>query len=138
MIRNLFGTLAGVAVALLIMLSVEYLQDALYPLPDYVDPDDATVTGAVILMMPLPAKLIIVSAWFLAAFGGGWIALRITDWRWSSIIVMLLTIAGGIINIIQLPYPAWMQAGFVLLPPLGAWAAERLHRKPYPGEPLLG
>ncbi len=136
--RRLFGTLAGVAVAILLLLMMEYVDGALYPLPADIDPDDSVAMAGLITGMPLPAKLIVVSAWFLAAFGGAWMALRITDWRWSGILVMLFVIAGGVLNFIELPHPLWMQACAVVLPLIGGWLAARLHRKPYPGEPLLG
>jgi hypothetical protein len=88
--------------------------------------------------MPLPAKLIVVAAWFLGAFGGAWMALRITDWRWAGVIVMVLVIFGGVMNFLELPHPLWMQVCAVVLPLIGGWLAARLHSKPYPGEPLLG
>jgi hypothetical protein len=136
--RKLLGTIAGIAVAIAIMLAIEWLDGQLYPLPTDIDYDDPVAIAAIIPGMPLPAKLIVVSAWLLAAFGGAWMALRITDWRWSGVVVMLFVIAGGVINFLQLPHPVWMRVCAVVLPIIGGWLAVRLHHKPYPGEPLLG
>lgn len=136
--RRLFGTLAGILIAIFILAGIEYLDGLLYPLPADIDPDDAAAIAVIIPNMPLPAKLIVVSAWFAGAFGGAWMALRITDWRWSGVIVTLFVIAGGVLNFLELPHPVWMQVCAVVLPLAGGWLAARLHPKPYPGEPLLG
>ncbi|MGL4314518.1 MAG: hypothetical protein ACRCSO_11070 [Sphingomonas sp.] len=138
MLRNILGTLAGIAVAMLVMLAIEYLDGLLYPLPADIDLDDPVVTAGLIAAMPLPAKLIVVSAWLLGAFAGTWAALRITDWRWSAAIVTALVVIGGVMNFLALPHPVWMQVCAVLLPLAGRALGIALHRKPYPGEPLLG
>lgn len=138
MVRRIWGSVAGIAIAIGIMLAIEYVDAALYPLPADIDLDNADAVAAIIPGMPLPAKLIVVSAWLLGAFGGTWLAMRITDWRGSAVIVTLFVIAGGVLNFLELPHPLWMQACAVLLPLVGGWLAVRLHPKPYPGEPLLG
>lgn len=136
--RRLFGTVAGVAVAILILFVVDYVDGWLYPLPVDVDPDDGAAVAGLIYGMPLPAKLIIAAAWPLAAFCGAWMALRIADWRWSAALVALFVTVAGICNFLWLPHPVWMEIAAVALPPVGGVLASWAHRKPYPGEPLLG
>ncbi len=101
-------------------------------------PDDYDAVARIIPSMPMPGKLIIVSAWLLGAFGGAWSALRITDWRWSAVVVTIFVIVGGVINFVELPHPVWMRVCAVVLPIIGGWVGWKLHRRPYPGEALLG
>lgn len=136
--RRLFGTLAGIAVAILITLGVEAVDSRFYPMPANIDPNDADALARIIPDMPLAAKLIVVVGWFLGAYGGAWMALRITDWRWSGVVVALFVLAGGVVNFMMVPHPLWMEACAVLMPVLGGWLAIRVHHKPYPGEALLG
>lgn len=131
MLKRVAGTIAGIATMFAIIIAVEMITVALYPLAPGDDGSD--MTG-----IALSAKLLVCAAWFLGAFGGGWIALRITDWRWSAWIVGGLVLAGGIANIATIRHPLWMQAAAILLPIIAGWIAIRSHRKPYPGEPLIG
>ena len=138
MIRKILGVVAGLAAAFIIILLVEGADEWLYPVPDDLDASDAVAMGAYVFAMPLPAKLVVVFGWFVGTFGGAWLCLRINDWRWGAWIIVALTVAGGIAEIVQFGHPIWMQLGAVGAPLLGGWLGLRLHRKPYPGEPLLG
>lgn len=138
MIRTIAGTIAGIAAAILIILGVEALSDWLYPMALTVDSDDPAAIAALIAGMPLPAKLLVVGGWFAGAFGGAWLALRITDRRWAGWIAAAFVAAGGIVILVEMPHPLWMQAMALVAPFAGGWLARRLHRAPYPGEPLLG
>ncbi|MEO5865600.1 MAG: hypothetical protein ABIS14_02445 [Sphingomonas sp.] len=124
--------------ATLIILAVEILSEWLYPLVTDLDADDPAVMAALIAAMPVPAKLLVVFGWFAGTFGGAWLALRVCDWRPAAWLVVGATIAGGIVNLFQFPHPLWMQTATIVAPLAGGWLALRLHRKPYPGEPLLG
>ncbi|QNA85918.1 hypothetical protein G4G27_19490 [Sphingomonas sp. So64.6b] len=136
--KKLLGTVLGAIAAITIVSLADWFAGTLYPLSGELDSADPDTTAAIIAGMPLPAKLLIVFGWFLAAFTGAWLALRVSDWRWSGWIVAVLVVAGGIVNILLLPHPLWMQGCAIVLPLLGGWIAGRLHHKPYPGEPLLG
>jgi len=138
MIKKLGGSVAGVALAMLILLAVERLDSALYPLSAGLDARDPGDVAQLIMSMPFVAKLIVVFGWLAGSFAGAWIALRITDWRWSAWVVAAVILTGGIANIVQIPHPLWMQICAVIVPLAGARAAIGVHRKPYPGEPLLG
>ena len=138
LMRRILGIVFGTVAAMAIIAGVEALGGMLYPLPDMTETIDHTELAATMAAIPLPAKLIVTLGWLAGAFGGAWLALRICDWRWAGWIVAALVLAGGIANLVALPHPLWMQAAAIAAPLAGGWLAQRLHRKPYRGEPLLG
>ncbi|RZF65255.1 hypothetical protein EWE75_06140 [Sphingomonas populi] len=135
--RTVPGILFGVAAALLIVAGAEWIETALYPLPTLDVADPATL-ARVVADMPLPAKLLIVSGWLLGAFGGAWLGLRVCDRRLILWIVVGAVVAAALANVLTLPHPVWMKVCAVVLPIIGGALAARVHRKPYPGEALLG
>ena len=136
--RRILGTALGTIAALALLIAVETLAHWLYPAPLGFDTVNRAELAAAMAAVPLPAKLLVAFGWFAAAFGGAWLALRVCDGRWAGWLVALLVVAGNIVNFAALPHPLWMQALGVLLPLLGGALAQRAHRKPYKGEPLLG
>lgn len=139
--RKLLGVGAGVIAAFLLIALLETIGTTIYPLPaelESMESADSAAIAAAIAEIPLPAKILVVVGWLVGTLGGAWLALRISDWRWSGWIVAALVIAAGLVNVALLPHPFWMQASTVAMPLVGGWLAARLHRKPYPGEPLLG
>ena len=139
--RKVLGVVAGVITAFLLVALIEAIGTAIYPLPtelQSMDSADGAALAAALAEIPLSAKILVVVGWLLGAFGGAWLALRISDWRWSGWVVAALVIAAGLVNLVLLPHPLWMQACAVAMPLIGGWLAARFHRKPYPGEPLLG
>lgn len=127
--RRLFGTIAGVAVAILTITAIEFLDSFLFPtLADFETADEAAV-AAMIAAMPLGAKLLIVSGWGLGAFAGALVAFRATEWEAAGWIVAIFVVAGGIINIVTIPHPFWMQLCAVAMPFVGALFAYGLYRR---------
>jgi len=127
MIRNicavLIGLVAGMAVNMLIGMSALLL----YPMPEGVRFDDAEAMPAYFESLPVTAFLIVMLAHLGQAFVGGWIATLIS--RNSSMLVAMivgvLSMAGGIYNMMSLPHPSWMWIE-VPLYLVAAWAAARL------------
>jgi len=138
MIRKILGIVAGIVAAYLVIIAAEALNHWLYPLPVDLDPSDNVAMSAYTFALPLPVRLMYVAGWFAGTFAGAWLNLRIVDWRWGGWIIALLVIADGVARNFEFAEPLWMQAAAVLAPLIGGWLATRLHRKPYPGEPLLG
>ncbi|MDB5707058.1 MAG: hypothetical protein JWN66_4174 [Sphingomonas bacterium] len=135
--RKFLAIVAGAIAAMLIVAAFEAFSSFLYPLPE-LESDDYASLASVVANMPLLAKLLVVAGWLVGPLGGVWLALRISDWRWSGWIAVVIVLAGSIANIVILPHPLWMQACAIVFPLLGGWIGIRLHPKPYPGEPLLG
>ncbi|WP_353203230.1 hypothetical protein [Sphingomonas sp.] len=135
--KKVFGVIVGIIVAFLLVAASDGISSALFPLGD-VDTADPSVLAAYIAEMPIAAKLIVAAGWLIAPLAGAWLALRIADWLPGGWIVAVMFLAAGLLNQVALPHPLWMQVCAVVLPLLGGWVAARIHRKPYPGEPLLG
>ena len=135
--RKVFGTIAGVLIAFVLVTITDLTSSAVFP-AGTLDTADPTVIAAYVAGLPLAAKLIVASGWLIGPLGGAWLCLRINDWVPGGWIVTAVFLAGGLVNQFSLPHPLWMQICSIALPLLGGWLAQRLHHKPYPGEPLLG
>ena len=135
--RKVLGIIIGAMAAFAIFAALGWISDQFYPpILDIDIADEATFDG-VIANKTMVEKLFWIAPWLFASFGGAWLALRISDWKWAGWTVSALTLIVALLCLLY-PQPLWMQASAVVLPILGGWLAARLHHKPYPGEPLLG
>jgi hypothetical protein len=131
--RKILSIILGVLVALLILWIAGYL----YPVPELESDDPAALT-AIVGSMSMTAKLLVALGWFVGPLAGAWLALRVSDWRTAGWVVAFVVLVDSVANMLTLPHPLWMQACAVALPLLGGALGIWAHRKPYPGEPLLG
>ncbi len=136
--RKLVALLVGTLCAFALVALFDAISSFLFPVSEDIAAADAETIAAAIAAIPLPAKLIMVLGWLCAPLGGAWLALRIANRAWVGWVVTLLFLLAGLANQIMLPHPPWMQICALVLPLLGGWLAQRLHHKPYAGEPLLG
>ncbi|PJJ97191.1 hypothetical protein CO641_09240 [Lysobacteraceae bacterium NML91-0213] len=137
MIRTLLAILAGLVVAIALMLAIEALAASLFPLPL-----DARIAGeedlARLVAQAPPGKLaLVLLGWCLAALTGGWVAARLSVARtgMAALAVGALIVGGVILNVMALPHPAWVIAGGLLLPVPLAWAGGLLARRPRAARP---
>jgi hypothetical protein len=131
--RRILGIILGVIAALLVLWVTGYL----YPVSE-LDSADSAALAEIVRGMPVFAKLIVVAGWLVGALAGAWLALRVSDWRIAGWIVSFVVLADNIATIMTLLHPLWMQVCAVTLPIIGGVIGIWAHRKPYPGEPLLG
>ena len=122
--RMLMGVVAGIVVAFLCVFAVEWVGHGLYPPPAGLDASNPADQARLMASMPAAAKALVLAAWFVGALAGAWTANRIAGRGLAGWIVALLVIAAGIVTMIMIPHPAWMWAGGIALPLLGAWIAE--------------
>ena len=124
--RIVMGAVAGIVVAFLCVFAVEFVAHGLYPPPAGIDASDPAGQARLMAAMPAAAKAMVLAAWFLGALAGAWTANRIAGRSLAGWIVALLVIAAGIATMVMIPHPAWMWAGGIALPLLGAWIADRM------------
>jgi hypothetical protein len=124
------GGAAGLVVAFLCVWLIEALGHSIFPLPTGTDVTDPADQARLMETMPFAAKAVVLIAWFVAALAGGWVGNRIAERALPGWIVAILIIAAGVATMVMIPHPAWMWAGGIILPLLGAWLAQRLTRLP--------
>jgi hypothetical protein len=128
MVRRILGTVAGVAVAVVVVTLVEGAGHLIYPPRAGTDISDPEALAATMQSMQTGAKVAVVLAWFAGSLAGALTALKITSWRWSGWIVAAFIVAGGIYSMLTISHPPWMIATGIILPLLAAGIAGRLSK----------
>ncbi len=111
-----------------VIMAIEAIGHTLYPPPAGLNPMLADDMAKIMTAMPAAAKVIVLVAWVVGAFAGGWIAARIARQhpRIAAAIVAAMVVAGVIGMILQMPgHPVWMSGLGLLLPvPVALFAAK--------------
>lgn len=135
--RTILGAVAGMVMAFITIMLIEFAGHQLYPPSPGLNPMIAEDMALLLANMPLGAKLAVVVAWVVGAFDGGMVAALIAGSnrpRTAAIVPALMVVAGVIGIIVQMPqHPMWMSAAGLLLPipaALAGAALMNLVRKP--------
>ena len=109
MIRKIVAVVLGVMVAVVLIIAIEALGHAIYPLPDNIDLSDTDAMAAYVLGAPPGALLLVLAAWLVATLAGGLLACRIAREMplMYSAIVGGLVLLGTIIDLMSIPHPLW-------------------------------
>jgi hypothetical protein len=128
--RTILGILAGMAVAIVLVMAGDAASAALYPHPPGLDLKQPDQLAAYIAAAPASAMVVMVAGWTLAAFAGGWVAARIarSHRTFAGLMVGALVLAGVIANAMMIPHPLVMIVLGVLLPLPAAWLGTRVAR----------
>ena len=131
MLRTILGVLAGMVVTFFTIMGIEFLGHVLYPPPPGLDPMVPQQLEQIMATQPVAALVLVVVAWVVGAFLGGWVAARISraHSHIAATLVALLVMAGVVGMIVQMPlHPRWMGVLGLLLPLPAALLAARLAR----------
>ena len=135
-LRLVLGVLAGLVVMYLVVAGIEYLSHALYPPPPGLSPTNTADIGAVLAAAPVAALALIVVAWIVGAFAGGFVAAKISrPWPRSAAIVIGLFVLLGVVGMILMApgHPTWMAIlGLVLPVPMALLGARIARPKALP------
>ncbi len=128
MLRTVLAVLAGLLVAIVLMLAIEWLGMTLFPLP--AGASLQTEEDLVLLMQSAPAaKLaLVLLGWCIASLVGAWVAARLArrHRRVAALAVGALILCGVVLNVASLPHPMWMIIAGLALPLPLAWLGGRL------------
>jgi hypothetical protein len=107
--RSIGAVLAGVVVAVLCMMGIEYLGHKVYPPPPGLDPTNMESVRAVMKDIPLGALLFVLAAWVIGTVAGGAVAARIASRKpeLHAIVVGLIILALTVVNLMMIPQPTW-------------------------------
>lgn len=133
MLRVLAGIVAGVVLAVGIIIVVELVSHALYPPPPGTNIDDPAALARAAAQMPLGALLMIILGWTLGSFCGSWLAAKIGRRAAPAVTPGVLVFAAAIANMFQIPHPPWFWIVSLLLVGIATIAGAALGaRKPPP------
>jgi glyoxylase-like metal-dependent hydrolase (beta-lactamase superfamily II) len=126
-IRSALVLLAGVVVALLVVMLMDAVVGRVYPLPAGTDVSPPDFRQA-IAALPVAAFVLLVVGWALAAGAGAYVAARLaTQSRViHGLIVALFVLVATLANLGRIPHPTWMWPAAIILLPAAGWAATRL------------
>jgi len=120
--RKILGILIGIAIGFLITILLESIAHLLFPLAPGTDPGSPDLFDHV----PVPAKIMVLLAWFFGAAAGCYMGQRIGGWLWSGWITVATLLIAGLSATFMIPHPLWMQICAVAVPILGGLIADRL------------
>lgn len=126
-VRRVLAVVAGAVVAVAVVSLSDGLVGRAYPLPEGTDMRDAESMRAAFAAMPLPAMLLLLAGWALAAGIGAFVAVRLTADRriGAGLIVTVILLLATLANLAALPHPVWMWPAAIVLVPLVGWLGAR-------------
>ncbi|MDX1481189.1 MAG: hypothetical protein R3315_05910 [Woeseiaceae bacterium] len=128
MIRNTIAFLAGLGITFLLIVGIESLGHAIYPVQAGVDFSDPDAMRAYVATLPIPALLFPLAAYFIATFVGVIVASLIGTLRAIvfAAVIGLFVLAGTIANLLLIPHPLWFAVLAILGIAVSAWLAAEL------------
>ena len=125
-VSRIVGVIAGLVVAMLVVMAAEGAGHAMFPPPEGLDITRPEDQAQLMELIPLGAKIAVVVAWFLGALAGAATAIAIARHILPGWIVGLVMVALSLVTTQMFPHPMWMIAAAVILPIAGVLAAKRL------------
>ncbi len=138
MARTVLGAIAGMVMAFVTIMLVEFAGHQAYPPPPGLNPMVPEDMQRIMATMPTGAMLSVVVAWLMGAFDGGLVAALVAGRnrpRIAALIPALMVMAGVVGMILAMPqHPWWMSAAGLLLsiPAALAGAALAARIRPAP------
>ena len=130
--RTVLGILLGIVTTMIVISLVEALGHAIYPPPDGLDPRNPEHVGRIIAIAPTGALAMVVLAWCVGTFTGGWLGARIARHPRIAALASAFVVMFGVAYMIKLlpDHPTWMAVLGLSLPvPLALLAAKVAQRR---------
>ncbi len=133
MLRSVIAVIAGIIAAVVMIYAVEAVGNLIHPMPPGMDPNNHEQMEAFLQNMPVSAFLVVLFAWAMGSFTGGFVTAIINKSRTvtPAFLVSIFLLSGGIVELFSMWHPVWMMiAGICLFIPatlLGHLAANKLN-----------
>lgn len=133
MIRNLIAVFLGMLAGMAVNMSLVMVTLVLHPMPEGVAFTDTEAMPEYFASIPVTGFLIVLAAHLGQSFFGGLVAALLSKDRprTMALIIGVLSLIGGVVNLIDLPHPMWMWIevpGYILVAWFAASLAMRLKR----------
>jgi hypothetical protein len=134
--RKILGGLAGIAVAVLTVMLMEWISHSIYPMPADLEITDTEALNAFLAAAPMTALLLVLAGYFIATFDGTFVACLIsrTKPHVYALIIGVLMLAGAGSNLIMFRHPTWFSVATVVGIIASAWLAMKFARIILPNE----
>ena len=131
-LRSAGAIIAGLVVAFVLIVGVEFFSAIFHPFPPGADPSDMEVCKAHVANYPGWVLGVCGLGWILTVFVSTWLATRLGTARHPAhgIVVGVLLFAAAGFNMLMLPYPIWFELLNVILFPSATLTGVKLSRRP--------
>lgn len=127
MMQKILAAVAGVVVAVAVVMAWQALTHMIDPAPSDMNWRDAAAVAEFMRAMPAWKFAVVIFGYGLAAFAGGWIAARVAKGGgWHAWVPAGFLLVGTFLNVSQLPHPVWFPAACILTILAGAWLSGRV------------
>jgi MFS family permease len=127
--RLLFALFVGLLVQGVLVFAIESMGALLHPLPAGLDVSNAEQLRAYMESgeAPFTALLMVVFAYAVGAFGGGFVATKLAPRRglMPALVIGQIALVLVVINLFAYPHPVWMMIASVVVPLPSAWLGGR-------------
>jgi uncharacterized membrane protein len=108
-VRKLLILLAGIVVAVMVIMLTEQLSGRLYPMPAGMAVTDKQAMRSYVATLPLGAFLLVLLSYALGGLLGGWVMARLdrAAGRRNAIRLAAALVVASLMNLFALPHPAW-------------------------------
>jgi hypothetical protein len=118
---TLGGLAAGLATAMLLIMTIEAIGNQLYPPPAGYDMAAGSAAS-----LPFGNLIFPVIGWLLGTLMGAWIAVRLSGHDWAAWAVGGFVLAASMLNLLLITHPLWVIVAAVAAPLTGAWIGRRI------------
>ena len=132
LMRSIGVIIAGLIVAMVLIIAVEVVTAIFHPFPPGADATDHEVVEAHVEKFPHWVLAIAVVGWGVTTFVSAWIATRLGTGRHPAHGIALgsLLLLAAAFNMSMLPYPVWFVVANLLILPLAILGAVKFGRAP--------
>ncbi len=109
MLKNVLGVVVGLFIGLVMLGSIEYAAQLIFPPPPGLDLNDSAVAQDLIKNLPIPKLLLFVVARSLGALAGGWVCCELAGSQRikAALVVGLLIQLLSIWGLVKVSHPLW-------------------------------
>lgn len=110
MLRLIFATIGGIAIAVVTFSVIEYINLKIFPFPQELDIHNTDQLNQVLANAPFYYFILVVAGWMLGSYLGGFFATKISRSTTpipAVIIASILTVL-GIANAVSVTHPLWL------------------------------
>ena len=133
--RRIGAVVAGLIVAVLIIMAVQAVSGALYPAPPDLDFTDREAVAAYARQLPIGALLIVALSYLLGSLAAGATVGRLARDRhtWLGVVAGVVLTLAGFMNLAAIPHPVWFAVITTVTYIPSAWLGVRLARGGHTG-----